>query len=321
MTSYAPRGRILGLVLLMALFAGADAWAQGRLRVVATTSIVGDVVENVAGETAEVRVLMEAGQNPHSYEPTPREIALIEEAQIVFVNGLDLEEQLMEILEGIGVGEVVPVSVGIEVLYPEEDHDDDHDDHDEADDDDHDHDEGDPHFWFDPTNVIVWAENIARALGAADPSNRDRYQENAGAYIARLEAIDREIRAGVSEIPTDRRKLVVDHTALSYFADEYGFEVIGAVIPATTDQAEPSARAIAELVELVRAENVPAIFVGGTASRGLRNLVETVAEEVGRQVAVVELLTGSLAAPGEPGDTYLDYIRYNAEAITGALSR
>ncbi len=356
MTSKVSRGLVLGLVLLMALFAGASAWAGGgqeavddhhdddhhhddhddhddhgamslphidpvdlgvgeRLVVVATTSIVGDVVENIAGDAAEVTVLMARGQNPHGYEPTPRVIATMNDAHIVFVNGLDLEEQLMEALEGMDAGYVVPVSAGIEPRDGGH-HDDDHDDEEG-----HDHAEGDPHFWFDPTNVIVWAENIAEALGEADPGNHEVYEANADAYIAELEAIDREIRARVAEIPRSRRKLVVDHAALGYFADEYGFEIVGAVIPATTDQAEPSAQDIANLVEVIREEDVRAIFVGGTAGRGLRNLVDTVAEEVGRDLPVVELLTGSLAPEGSRGDTYLEFARYNAEAIIGGLSR
>lgn len=351
MTNHVSRGLILGLALLMALFAGADAWAGGgrevvddhhdhdhhggmslphidpvdlgagqRLKVVATTSIVGDVVQSIAGDAAEVTVLMARGQNPHSYEPTPRAITLMNDAHIVFVNGLDLEEQLMEALEGMEAGYVVPVSAGIEPRDGghHDDHDGDAPDHDEEG---HDHAEGDPHFWFAPTNVIIWAENIAHALSDADPRNHDVYETNADAYIAELEAIDREIRAGVSRIPRSRRKLVVDHAALGYFADEYGFEVIGAVIPSTTDQAEPSARDIAELVEVIREEDVRAIFVGGTAGRGLRNLVNTVAEEVGREVPVIELLTGSLAPAGSRGDTYLEFARYNAEAIIGGLSR
>jgi ABC-type Zn uptake system ZnuABC Zn-binding protein ZnuA len=114
---------------------------------------------------------------------------------------------------------------------------------------------------------------------------------------------------------------VVDHAALGYFAEEYGFEVVGAVIPSTTDQAEPSAQDIAQLVEQIREEDVQAIFVGGTASRGLRNLVETVADEVGRELPIGELLTGSLAPRGQTGDTYLEFARHNAEVITEALSR
>lgn len=284
------------------------------LRVVASTSIVGDVVRNVAGSAATVDVLMPVGQNPHAYEPTPRAIATVEDSYITFVNGLDLEEALVETIENVAGTYVVPVSAGITVLGAE-------DEHEHEDDHDHGHAGGDPHFWFDPTNVIVWTKNIAEALSKADPSNRVVYEKNRDTYIGELETLDREIRDHVSAIPQDQRKLVVDHVALTYFADEYGFEIIGEVIPSVSDQSEPSAQHIAQLAGVIRNENVPAIVIGGTAGRGLRNLVDAVAEEVGREVQIVELLTGSLAPEGTRGDTYVEFVRYNTAQIVSALSR
>ncbi len=294
----------------------ADLGDGESLNVVASTSIVGDVVRQVAGSAATVDVLMPVGQNPHAYEPTPREMTRVEDAYIAFVNGLDLEEGLMDSIEDVAGSYVVPVSAGIPVLGA----DDGGHDHDHGHDDDHGHAGGDPHFWFDPTNVITWTENIAEALSEADPSNRSTYEERRDAYIAELEALDREIRREVSSIPRDRRKLVVDHVALTYFADEYGFEIIGEVIPSVSDQAEPSPRHIARLAEVVQEEGVSAIFIGQTAGSGLRNLVDSVAEEVGREIRIVELLTGSLAAEGNRGDSYLEFMRFNTEQIVPALN-
>lgn len=298
--------------------------AGDSLKVIATTSIVGDVVLQVAGSSAAVEVLMPIGQNPHSYEPTPRAIASLEKSYIVFVNGLDLEEALMEMIENVAGTHVVPISAGIAGIGGEDDHDD-HDDHDEEGEDDdrdnHENTAGDPHFWFDPNNVIVWAENIAEALSEADPANGSAYEANRDAYVAQLEALDLEIRTKVSSIPRNRRKLVVDHVALTYFAEEYGFEIIGEVVPSISDQAEPSARHIAELAGVINKEDVSAIFVGDTAGRGLLNLVKAVAKEVGREVQIVELLSGSLAPEGSRGDTYLEFILFNAEQIVSALSR
>ncbi|NBF40770.1 MAG: zinc ABC transporter solute-binding protein [Spirochaetes bacterium] len=278
-------------------------------------------MRQVAGSAATVDVLMRRGQNPHAYEPTPREMARVEDSYLAFVNGLDLEESLMESIEDVAGSYVVPVSAGITVLgggdEPDHEHGDDHDD----DGHDHEHAGGDPHFWFDPTNVITWTENIAEALGEADPSNRSTYEANRDAYIAELEALDLEIRQQISSIPRARRKLVVDHVALTYFADEYGFEIIGEVIPAATDQTEPSARHIASLTEIMREQDTGAIFIGGTAGRGLRNLVDSVADEVGRDIQIVELLTGSLAPEGSSGDSYLEFVRFNTEQIVSALTR
>ncbi len=297
----------------------ADLAAGESLLVVASTSIVGDVVRRIAGSAATVEVLMPLGQNPHAYEPTPRAIATVEDSYIAFVNGLNLEEALMETIENVAGTYIVPVSAGIAVLEGG-DHDDDHD-HDHDDDHDHDHAGGDPHFWFDPTNVIAWAENIAEALSEADPANSSTYETNRDAYIAELEALDLEIRSQIASIPRDRRKLAADHVALGYYADEYGLEIIGEVIPSVSDQAEPSAQHIAELAEVIRVENVPAIVVGGTAGRGLRNLVDAVTEEVGEELAIIEILTGSLAQAGSRGDTYLDFVRFNTEQIVAGLSR
>lgn len=305
-----------------------------RLAVVATTSIVGDVVRQVVGDAADLTVLMDIGQNPHAWEPTPRAIGRIEEAHLLFMNGINLEEGLMEIIDSIDTGYVLSVSEGIEVLggsghhgedaeeehddhHHDEDHDDGEDDHDEGDG--HHHAAGDPHVWFDPNNVIVWVENIEHALSAADPGNAAEYEENAERYIAELQAIDREVRDAVAMIPPERRKLVIDHVALAYFADRYEFEVLGTVIPSVTDQAEPSASDLAALVETIESERIGAIFVGGTASRGLRRMTETVAEEVGRPIEVRELLTGSLTADGR-GDTYLEFVRYNTRQIVEGLS-
>ena len=169
--------------------------------------------------------------------------------------------------------------------------------------------------------MITWTENIAEALSEADPSNRSTYEANRDAYIAELEALDLEIRQQISSIPRARRKLVVDHVALTYFADEYGFEIIGEVIPSATDQTEPSARHIASLAEIMREEDTGVIFIGGTAGRGLRNLVDSVADEVGQEIQIVELLTGSLAPEGSRGDSYLEFVRFNTEQIVSALTR
>ena len=165
----------------------------------------------------------------------------------------------------------------------------------------------------------MWTDNIEEVLSEADPANAGAYQRGAERYRSALETLDAEIREQVSAIPAEERKLVVDHAALGYFADAYGFHVLGSVIPATTDQAEPSAQAISQLVELIREENVPAIFIGGTASQGLRNLVDAVAEEVGRDIQIGELLTGSLAPEGKPGDTYITFIEYNTRQIMEGL--
>lgn len=299
-----------------------------KLRVTAATTIIGDVVSQAAGDAAEVTVLMKRGQSPHAYSPSPREIAALEEADIIFVNGLDFEEGLINILESMDDALVVSVSAGIEPIpgTPHDDHadedehgDDDHDD-DHAGEDEHDHGEGgDPHFWFSPLNVIQWTENIEHALSAADPGNAANYEESAEAYIAELRALDDDIREAVSNIPESDRKLVMDHQVVGYFAAEYGFEILGNILPSLSDQAEPSPRELAELTEIIREEGIKAIFVGDTAGESLLRLAESLAAEIGRDITVVPLLTESLAEPGRRGADYIDFMRYSTEQITGAL--
>jgi ABC-type Zn uptake system ZnuABC Zn-binding protein ZnuA len=172
---------------------------------------------------------------------------------------------------------------------------------------------------MDPNNVIVWVNNMVEALSDADPENASRYRGNGEAYVDRLRAIDADIRDRVESIPADRRKLVLDHEVFSYFADEYGFEIAGAIVPDTTDSAEPSARDVAQLVEVIRETGAPAIFVGETASQGLRNLAAAISEELGGNVRIVATLTGSLAPPGAPGDTYIGFLEYNVQQIIRGL--
>ncbi|MFW5776495.1 MAG: metal ABC transporter substrate-binding protein [Spirochaetota bacterium] len=290
--------------------------AGERLQTAASTTIVGDVLRNVAGDAADVTVLMAVGQNPHSYEPQPSDLRTLEEVDLVFTNGLGLEEDLLDDVDRMARGPVVPLSAEIDAL-DSDDHDDDHGQEAE---DDHDH-AVDPHVWMDPNNVIVWVDTIERVLSAADPANASTYETNAGRYREQLREIDRFIRNEVESIPLSRRKLVLDHKAYSYFAEEYGFETVGTIVPGTSDNAEPSAQEVARLVELIREEDVRAIFVGRTASRSMERLARTIADEVGRPVEILPTLTGSLSAPGEPGDTYLGFVRYNVEQILTGLGR
>ncbi|MGD2027662.1 MAG: metal ABC transporter substrate-binding protein [Anaerolineales bacterium] len=288
-----------------------------RMKALATTTIIGDVVSNIGEEVIDLTILMNTGQDPHSYEITPKAVVAIQDADLIFINGLDLEETLLDSIESNAAGVIVPVSAGIETLAVDED--DENEDHEGAED--HKHTGTDPHLWTDPNNVITWVDNIAQVLGDADPANREAYTANAAAYRTELEALDAYIRGQVAHIPEENRKLVTDHGLFNYFAGEYGFEVIGTVIPSFSSLAEPSASDIVALVEVIQQEDVPAIFIGTTASPGLQNLADTIAEETGKEIKVLPLLTGSLAAAGEPGDTYLDYMRFNIDQIVLGLGK
>lgn len=289
------------------------------LEVVVTTTFVGDVVEQVAGEIPQVTILLEPGQNPHSYQPTPQDLVKISRADIIFINGLDLEEFLDDLLEGSGTqAELVVVSEGIQPLgmLDEVDQHEDDDDHEEDGEDDDQHDRGlgyDPHVWFNPNNLIIWTDNIVSALSGLDPDHAAIYQANGQAYQEELIALDSWIRAEVERIPEENRKLVTDHTSLGYFAEQYGFKQVGAVIPALTTEAETSGQELAQLIDTIRETQVKAIFVGIDFDP---TLAQRVAEETG--VDLIPLYFGSLSE-GEPAGTYLDFMRYDVNAIVSAL--
>ena len=305
--------------------------AGQKLLVVASTSIVADVVSNIGGDSIELATLIKPGQDPHSYEPTPSAFAAVEKAHVVFVNGFGLEENLLESIESTAGGVVVAVSAGIEPLEVHTEHHDEHMHHEDAEHDQHEeehmehdehaHDHGpiDPHVWFDPNNVMVWVENIEHVLTEADPSNKTSYHERAEEYLKQLEALDTSMRESFARLPEDRRKIVTDHHMFGYFARTYGFEVAGAVLPSGSTSVETSARQVAELVEVMRREGVYTIFIGRTAGRGMEKLAASVAAEAGEEVKVVELLTGSLSSGSTEGDTYLGYMEYNVRQIMVGL--
>ena len=281
--------------------------AEGqKLAVVASTSLVGDVVANVGADLIDLTVLIGAGQDPHSYEPTPRALAAVQNAHVVFVNGLHLEQGILRVVEKAAHVPLAPVSAGIEPLEYGNDQE-------------QGHHVQDPHFWMDPTNVMVWTESIAHVLSEADPAHGGIYQENAARYRARLQEIDTSIRHRLSQLPAAQRRLVTDHRVLGYFAQEYGLQVVGVV--ASGSASAVSAKDSAALIEVLRKTGVTTIFIGSTAGRGLQSLTEAISEELDVELRIVPILTDALAPRGQRGATYLDFMEYNVEQIVTGLSR
>jgi len=275
-----------------------------KLRVVATTNIVADVVGNVGGDRIELTGLLPVGADPHAYEPTPQDLRAVASAHLIFANGVGLETFLDEMIRNAGGNApVVPVSQGIDLLQL-----------DSGEEDEPNHAGADPHAWFDPNNVVIWVRNIEGALSALDPGNAGVYQANTQAYVAKLEALDAWIREQVAQVPEENRKIVTDHRVLGYFARAYGFELVGAVVEAYSAAAEPSAQEIVALEDNIRQIGVPAVFVGRTVNP---KLAARVAEDTGIQL--VPLYTGSLSEAGGEADSYIDFMRYDVSAMIAAL--
>jgi manganese/iron transport system substrate-binding protein len=274
---------------------------DGQLKVVATTTIVGDVVSQVGGEHVALDVLLPVGADPHSYDPAPRDVVKIANADVIFASGLGLETFLETLIENAGSsGSLIEVSEGIELL--------------EADGDSHEHEDGDPHTWTDPNNVMVWVEVIVSQLSKLDPDHAADYAANAAVYTAELVTLDAWVVEQVAQVPEANRKIVADHNLYSYFANRYGFTQVGAIIPGYSTLAEPSVKELAALQDTIAEVGVRAIFVGNAANPVLS---ERVAEDTG--VELVVLYTGSLTEAGGDAPTYVEYIKYNVGAIVGAL--
>ncbi|MCB0035753.1 MAG: zinc ABC transporter substrate-binding protein [Anaerolineales bacterium] len=292
--------------------------ANRPLRVVATTSLIGDVVGHIGGEAIALTVLMDGGQDPHSYEPSAGDLTAVADADVVFVNGWNLEEGLVGDLATIAEGApLVPISAGIEPLeFGSAGH-----DHEEEEDDEHEaHAGADPHVWFAVQHVQQWAQNTAAVLGGLDPANEATYQTNLTSYLAELETLGEELAAQMATIPAEKRKLVTNHDALGYLAATYDLELVGTVIPGASTLAEPAASDLAELVQAMTDEGVCTIFSESTVSS---QLADTVAAELAHceSVTVLPLFTGALGPQGSGAETYSGFMRTNVATIVQGLGQ
>ncbi len=291
--------------------------AGGPIRVVASTSIIADVVGQVGGEHVEVATLVPVGGDAHSFAPSPQDIARVAEAQIVFVNGAGYEEFLTSLLRSAGgQAELVELSEGLALRELGEEH----EDEEHADGDGHAEDEGhahgalDPHTWTDPANVKHWTAAIAEALGRADAANAALYQERAAAYNEELDELDAWISAQFAQVPAERRLLVTDHAVFGYMADRYGLTQVGALLPGFSSSAAPSAQDLAALYEAIETLDVRAIFVGDVVNE---HLARQIADDTGTRLVTV--LTESLTPPDGAAPTYIAYMRHNVTAMVEAL--
>ncbi len=273
-------------------------------KVLVVESFLADIVQHVAGQRIQVETLIPLGMDPHTYQPTPQDVARIAESQMLIVNGAHFEEWLAKSLENAGMhGPVIEASSGLISRKPGAD---------EVIDPGH---VGDPHFWLDPNNVIKYVENIRDGLVAADPGGKSEYSSNAAAYIVQLQELDVWIQSKVAQIPSENRLLVTNHESFGYFADRYGFSIAGTVIPSTSSEASPSARQMAELIDRIRQTGAKAIFLESGANS---QLADQIAQESGAKV-VTDLYTHSVTAANGAAPGYIEMIKHNVDLIVAAL--
>jgi zinc/manganese transport system substrate-binding protein len=275
---------------------GSESSTPGAIKVVATTTQLGDVVRAIGGSAVDVHQILRPNTDPHDYEPRPRDIQETANAKVVVTSGDGLDHWMSEVVDNAGGSPaVVDAGASVPVKRPGEDG------------------EGsvDPHWWHDPRNVEHAIGTIRDALAKAEPGQRDAIERGAAAYLAKVKAMDAGIAECFAQVPEAERKLVTDHDAFGYFAGRYGLTVVGAVIPAQTTQAQPSAGDLAKLVATIKREKVKAIFPESSINS---KLADAVARQTGA-TADHELYGDTLGPAGSPGATYIGMEQANANAM------
>jgi len=262
------------------------------LKVLAVESFLADIAGNVAGIRLEIDTLIPLGLDPHSFEPSPGDVAKIAESDILITNGAGFEEWLKGIITG--ANEKIMIAECSKGLKSRK---------------------GDSHFWLDPNLVKVYVQNIRDALAESDPQGKDVYDKNAEEYIGRLIELDKWVAEEVKKIPEDKRLLVTNHESFGYYADRYGFKVIGTIIPGSSSVSSPSAKEISELIEKIKATGAKAIFLETGSDPKIANQI---AGETNIKI-VTELYTHSITEPDRPAPTYIDMIEFDTSKIVESL--
>ncbi len=283
------------------------AQAQEKLKVVASFSILADLTKNVGGDRVEVSALVGPGGDAHVYTPTPADARNVAAAKLVIINGLGFEGWLARLVKSAGnKATVITATKGI---TPRKEKADAHG-HKHS----HDHSDADPHAWQSVANAKIYVANIRDALVAADASGAEAYRKNADAYVAKLDALDREVREAVAKLPAERRRVISTHDAFGYFADAYGITFIAP--QGVSTEAEATARDVARIITQIKAQKIPAVFLENVSDP---RLMRRISQESGARLGGT-LFSDSLTDEKGPAPTYIDMIRYNIKALTGALA-
>jgi len=301
-------------------------WAEEPIPVVATFSILGDMVERIGGEHIALTTLVGPDGDSHVYQPTPKAARSVAESDVLFLNGLDFEGWLERLAEAasfdgamvVATNGVVPIAFDDHDDHDDEKHDD-HDDHDDHNDEKHDdhagHDHGafDPHAWQSLENAVIYANNIAAGLAQADPENAGDYYANRAAFVAEVEMLSADIEAMMKSLPADKRTVVTPHDAFGYFAATYDLTFVAPQGMST--ESEVSAGDVAALITQIREESISAVFIESITDN---RMMEQIANETGATIGGT-LYSDALSAKSGPASTYLDMMRHNATTLFDAL--
>jgi len=282
---------LVGLATLIA----APAAAQDRIKAVASFSILGDLVRNVGGDRLEVAALVGPNSDAHAFSPTPADARTLGTARLIVVNGLGLEGWMTRLVKASGSkAPVVVASRGIATRTLE----------------------GaiDPHAWQSVANVKIYVANIRDGLIKADPPGRSAYEATVADYLGKLDALERDVRAAIGQIPAERRKIITTHDAFGYFGAAYGLALI-APEGVSTDT-EPSARDVARIITQIKAQKIPALFMENVVNP---RLMQQIARETGAKVGGT-LYSDALSEPGGAAPTYIDMMRHNIRELSKALA-
>jgi len=284
------------------------AQAQEPLRVVATFTILGDMVARVGGERIQVKTLVGAGGDAHVYQPTPADAAELARARLIFQNGLKFEGWMEKLIGASGYkGNVITATEGLATIGAP-------DRHGKRDKDGHDHSgKADPHAWQSLANAVIYVRNIKDGLCRLDIHGCATYAANAAAYVKEIELLDSQIKAQMAAVPPAARKVITSHDAFAYFARAYGIRFLSP--RGVSTESEASAKDVARLINQIRKEKVTALFVENISDPRLL-------KQIGRETGVAlggTLYSDALSASDGPAATYLDMMRHNARLIAGAM--
>jgi zinc/manganese transport system substrate-binding protein len=288
------RFQLLLFCLALAVSAPA-AHAQDRLNVVASFSILGDLAGNVGGDRVSVTTLVGPNGDVHVYTPAPADAQKVANARLLIINGLGLEGWLPRLLQASG--SKAPIITATKGVAPLENGSD-----------------TDPHAWQSVVNAKTYVANISDALIAADPADAQVFRANAQAYLTKLDALDREVRAAVARIPQNRRKVISTHNAFGYFAAAYGIEFIAP--EGVSTESEPSARDIGGIIGQIKSSKIPAVFLENISDP---RLMRRISAETGAKIGGT-LYSDSLTGENGEAPTYIDMVRHNIKTLTSALA-